>query len=195
MYTVIGSTRTRAARVVWMLEEIGQPYELIPHRPGSAEVKDYNPAGKVPVLLVDGATLTDSTAILQFLADRHGMFTYPAGTLERARQDGFTQLILDEVEALLWTAARHTFILPEEMRVADIKSSLKWEFSRHTARLSARLAAGPFLMGAQMTVPDLILTHCLAWAIAAKFPETDARLVDYLAMMRARPAYQRTMAC
>ena len=194
MYTVIGSTRTRAARVVWMLEEIGQPYELIPHRPGSAEVKDYNPAGKVPVLLVDGATLTDSTAILQFLADRHAVFTCPAGTLDRARQDGFTQLILDEVDAVLWTAARHSFILPEEMRVADIKPPLKWEFTRNSERLSALLGSGPFLMGAQMTVPDLILTHCLVWAIAAKFPETDARLVDYLTMMQARPAYQRTMA-
>ena len=70
MYTVIGSTRTRAARVVWMLEEIGLPYDLIPHRAGSPEVKDFNPAGKVPVLIVGGTTLTDSTAILQFLADQ-----------------------------------------------------------------------------------------------------------------------------
>ena len=194
MYTVIGATRTRAFRVVWMLEEIGQPYELMPLRAGSAEVKAYNPAGKVPLLLADGTTLTDSTAILQFLADRHNAFTYPAGTLDRARQDGFTQLVLDEVEALLWTAARHTFILPEEMRLAEIKPSLKWEFTRNAERLSAQLGGGPFLMGTEMTVPDLILTHCLAWAIAGRFPETDARLADYLAMMRARPAYHRTMA-
>ena len=194
MYTVIGSTRTRAARVVWMLEEIGQPYDLIPHRAGSPEVKDFNPAGKVPVLIVGGTTLTDSTAILQFLADHHGQLTHPAGTLERARQDGFTQLILDELEAVLWTAARHSFILPEEMRLPAIKDSLKWEFTRNAARLSARLDQGPFLMGAKMTVPDLILTHCLTWAINAKFPDTDARLADYLAMIRARPALQRAMA-
>jgi putative NADH-flavin reductase len=54
MYTVIGSPRSRAMRVLWMLEELEQPYELIPAAPRDEAVRAYNPAGKVPVLLVDG---------------------------------------------------------------------------------------------------------------------------------------------
>ncbi len=193
MYTVIGTAKTRAARVLWMLEELGLPYEYLPYAPQSDALRGHNAAGKVPVLIAEGVALTDSFAILTYLADHHGRFTYPAGTLNRARQDGFSGLVLDELEGLLWTSSRHSFILPEEMRMAAIKPSLKWEFERNQARLADRLA-GPFLMGDQMTVPDILLAHCLSWAKVAKFPELDPRLAEYHAMMLARPAWQRVLA-
>ncbi len=59
----------------------------------------------------------DSVAICQFLADRHGHLTFKAGTIERAHQDSFTQFAVDDIESALWTAAKHTFVLPEEYRV------------------------------------------------------------------------------
>jgi glutathione S-transferase len=192
-YTVVGSVKTRAARVVWMLEELGLPYDHLPLRPGSQEARQVNPSGKVPALVVDGVTLTDSVAILTYLADRHGQFTHPAGTIARAQQDGFTGLILDELEAPLWTAARHSFVLPEEMRLAEIKPSLRWEFQRNQARLAEGFA-GPFLMGEVMTVPDLLLSHCLSWAAGAKFPDPAPVLAAFQARMTARPAWARAMA-
>lgn len=193
MYTVIGSRGTRAIRVLWMLEELGQAYEHIPARPRSDEARAANPSGKVPALLVDGEALADSVAIITYLADRHGQFTHPAGTLERARQDALTLMILDEVENLLWMAARHSFVLPEEQRVPGIKPSLKWEFGQAMPRLEAALK-GPFLMGEAMTVPDILLTHCLGWAERAGFPEPGRALNDYRVRMEAREAYQRAAA-
>ena len=192
-YTAIGSVKTRAARVLWMLEELALPYDHLALRPASPEARQVNPSGKVPVLIVDGVTLTDSVAIMTYLADKHGELTYPAGTIERARQDGFTGLILDELEGLLWTASRHSFILPEEMRLPEIKPSLRWEFQRNQARL-ADCFAGPFLMGAQMTVPDMLLSHCLSWAGSAKFADPDPVLAEFQTRMTARPAWKRAMA-
>jgi glutathione S-transferase len=192
-YQVIGSSKTRALRVLWMLEELGLPYTHIPAGPRSAEAVAANPSGKVPVLVVDGVTLTDSAAILTFLADRHGQFTHAPGSLDRARQDGLTCLIVDELEGPLWMAARHSFVLPEAMRLPAIKDSLKWEFAQSQARLAARLT-GPFVMGDVMTVPDLLLTHCLHWAQGAKFPDLEPVLADYLTRMRGRPAWTRAMA-
>ncbi len=194
MYTVIGSARSRALRVLWMLEELGQPYEHVAAPPRSDDVVAVNPAGKVPVLIEDGTPITDSTAILQYLADRHDRLTRPAGTLGRARQDSLTQFLLDEFDAALWMAARHSFVLPEELRQSAIKDSLKWEFERSQKTLVARMAEGPFLMGQEMTVPDIILTHCGAWAKSAKFPISEPRLSEYLERMQARPALQRAMA-
>lgn len=194
MYRVIGTKGSRTMRVLWMLEELGQPFEHVAAPPRSDAVRALNPAGKVPVLVDGDLVLTDSTAILTFLADRHGSLTHPAGTADRARQDGLTQLILDEFDAALWTAARHSFILPPEHRVPAVKDSLKWEFARSQAALVARWNEGPFLMGHEMTVPDIILCHCLDWALAAKFPVTEARLADYAAMMHVRPAFQRAAA-
>lgn len=194
MYTVIGTVKSRAARVLWMLEELGLSYVHVPAAPQSPGVVEFNPAGKVPVLIEDGTPITDSTAIIQFLADKHGALTHPAGTLDRARQDSLTQFLLDEFDAALWMAARHSFVLPEELRHAAIKDSLKWEFERSQKVLVHRMGEGPFVMGDVMTVPDIILGHCLGWALSARFPVVEHRLTEYFDRTRERPAYQRAMA-
>ncbi len=192
MYTVVGSAKTRAARVLWLLEELGQPYTSITAAPQSPEVRALNPAGKVPVLIDGAATITDSTAILTYLTDKHSLFTAPAGTPARAEQDSLTHFLLDEFDALLWTSARHSFVLPDEMRLPAIKTTLKWEYARSLSRLAARLR-GPYLMGDQMTVPDIIGAHCLTWGLAIKFPAPDSSVANYLTRMRNRPAFARAM--
>ena len=191
---VFGSVKSRAMRVIWMLEELEVPFEHVPAAPRSADVMALNATGKVPVLLADGVPITDSTAILTFLADHFGRLTAPAGSLDRARQDSMTQFLLDEFDAVLWMASRHSFVLPEHLRLPAIKDSLKWEMERSQNTLLARMGEDAFLMGAQMTVPDIILTHCLSWAIAAKFPVETPALVAYAKRMRARPAFKRAAA-
>lgn len=190
MYKVIGSRSTRAIRVLWILEELQQPYVHVPAKPRSAEALAANPSGKVPALLVDDEPLTDSVAIMTYLADRHGALTHPAGTLGRARQDALTLMILDEVENLLWMAARHSFILPEEQRVAEVKPSLKWEFEQAMPRLNAALQ-GPFLMGEAMTLPDILLCHCLGWADRAGFPDPGPTLAAYRTRLEGREAFRK----
>lgn len=193
MYQVIGAPRSRAMRVYWMMEELGLDYQVLPHRPASPEAHSYNPSGKIPALLVDGAIITDSVAILQFLADRHGALTYAAGTVERGQQDSFTQFACDEVDGPLWTAAKHSFALPENIRVPAIKPAAKFEFDRAMRVLETRLGDNEFVMGAQMTVPDLLLGHCAGWAEAARFDLPAGKLGDYFARMRARPALRRAL--
>ncbi len=194
MYTVIGTANSRAFRVLWLLEELGQPYRHVPASPHGEGVVAFNPAGKVPVLIDDGTPITDSTAILTYLTDRHGDLTYPAGTLDRARQDSLTQFLLDEFDAALWLAARHSFVLPEEMRLSAIKNTLRWEFERSQKTLVHRIGEGAFVMGDKMTVPDLILAHCLTWALTARFPVVETRLTGFLDRIRQRPAFQRAAA-
>ncbi|MGV6811469.1 MAG: glutathione S-transferase family protein [Brevirhabdus sp.] len=194
MYTIIGSKKSRALRAIWMAEELELDYDHLPAAPRSADVVALNPAGKIPVLLEGDAAITDSTAIITYLADKHGAMTAPAGTLARASQDSMTQFLLDEFDAALWMAARHSFILPEELRQSAIKDSLRWEFERSQATLVARMGEGGFVCGAQMSVPDIILTHCGNWAATARFPIVENALIDYLDRMRARPAYQRAAA-
>lgn len=193
-YTVIGAAKTRTLRVLWTLEELGLTYEHVDAAPRSEAVTRVSPAGKIPVLVADGVALTDSVAIMTYLTDRHCALTFAPGTIERARQDSLTQLILDEFDALLWTAARHSFILPEERRVPAIKASLEWEFARSQSHMVSRMDPnGPFLMGETITLPDILLAHCCGWAANAKFPITEPRLQDHMAMMRARPSFSRAL--
>ena len=192
MYTVIGGTKTRAFRVMWMLEELGQPYDLNPAAPRSDEARKYNPSGKIPALVDGDEVLTDSVAVMTYLADKHGALTAPAGTPARARQDAMTFWLIDEFDAVLWAAAKHSFVLPEEARVPAIKDSLKAEFERAASTLSDRLE-GPFLMGDQITLPDLLAVHCINWSIGAKFPRLDDKLNLWAKSLRERPAFVAAM--
>jgi glutathione S-transferase len=131
---------------------------------------------------------------MTFLGDRHGKLTHAAGTIHRARQDSLTQAIVDEFDAALWAAARHSFVLPEDKRVPAVKDSLRWEFERSQEQFVPRMAEdGPFLMGEEMTIPDILLAHCMGWAVAAKFPVTEP-LKEHARRMRDRPAFARASA-
>lgn len=193
MYKLVGKSQTRTFRVIWMLEEIGQPYDLNQAYPRSDDVLALNPSGKVPVFMDGDDLVTDSTAIITYLGDRHAALTFPAGTIKRAQQDALTHAILDDLDAVLWTAARHSFSLPEDRRVPEVKASLKWEFACNLDLMADRLQ-GPFLMGDQMTIADIVLTHCLNWAYGAKFPMENNKMLAYGKSMRARDAYRRAQA-
>ena len=193
MYTVYGMRMTRTFRVLWMLEELGVPYQHVPAAPRSTEITAVNTSGKVPALAVGDQLLTDSMAKLRYHADKQDNFTAPAGTIERARQEAWTFRILDEVEGLLWAASRHSYILPEGQRVPAVLDAVKTEFAASIERLGADFG-GPYLMGDEVTVPDFLLAHCLGWARNAKFPDAPEMLVDYARRLRDRPAFQRAAA-
>ncbi|MEM8591454.1 MAG: glutathione S-transferase family protein [Pseudomonadota bacterium] len=189
MYELFGGARSRSFRVMWLLEELGQDYVHHQTPPRSPEILALNPLGKIPALKVEDAVLTDSSAIMTYLADRHGAFTFPAGSLERARQDAHFHFILDELDALLWTISRHSFVLPEELRVPEAKEKAREEFRISADRLAARIE-GPFLMGDTMTIADILAVHCLGWALMAKCPLERQDLRDYAKPLRDRPAYK-----
>jgi glutathione S-transferase len=193
MYTVYGTPRSRAFRVMWMLEELGEAYDLVPATPQSPEIRAVNPEGKVPALGFDGQVFTDSIAIVQFLADRHGRFTAPAGTPERLTQDGYTHFCIDEVEGALWTAGKHRFALPEHLRVPQVKETARAEFDLAMQRLERRLGDRPFVTDLGFTVPDLLFGHCAGWAISAKFDLPGGTVGAYFERLRARPAFNAAM--
>ena len=190
MYKVFGIPQSRAFRVIWMLEEIEIEYEHFSLKPGSQEVKNLNRSGKVPVLMDGEEILSDSSAIISYLGDKHEQLCFPRGSIERARQDAMVFRIIDEVDMILWLAARHSFILPEERRVNAIKPSLKWEFERNIDRIMSEKKS-KFLMGDEFMLPDIILAHCGSWARSAKFPSENKLFNDYINMCYDRPAVRK----
>lgn len=190
MPILYGGMRSRAFRVRWMLEELGLDYQFFPVGPHSPEVLAHNPSGKIPVFVADdGTVITDSTAILTYLADSTGQFTAQPGTTQRAQQDAVLHRVLDELDGVLWTASKHSFVLPEKLRVKQVKETNKREFARTLAMMADRFE-GPYLMGERFTVPDIVFTHCLGWAIVAKFDPMPTAFDDYFDAMRSRPAYR-----
>lgn len=193
MYKVVGHPRSRALRVIWALEELGAPYEILPAPPRSEEALQYNPLGKIPALVDGDAVLTDSVAIVTYLADKHGSLTHPAGTTARAQQDAMTQFAVSEIDAALWTKSKHSFVLPEDQRIDAVKATAAGEFARAMAQLDMLLGDQAFVSGDALTVPDIIISHCAGWALSAKFPLPEGRVGEYLKRLRKREAMGRTL--
>jgi glutathione S-transferase len=179
---------------MWMLNELGIEYTIDPVAPRDASLAKVNPSGKVPVLEVDGEYIIDSVAICQFLADKHGRFTHPAGTVARAHQDSFTQFATDDVESSLWTAAKHTFVYPKELRIEDAKKACQHDFDRAMTALSKRLGDSAYVTGESFTVPDVLLGHCLGWGKSIGWTIPEGNLQAYLERVRSRPAFKQATA-
>ena len=194
MVTLIGSAKTRAFRVLWMLEELGLEYDIVDVMPHSEEITAVNPSGKVPALRIGDDVVIDSVAICQFLADRHGQFSYAAGSIERAQQDSWTQFATDDVESVLWTTAKHMFVLPEELRVPDAMKACRYDFDRAMKFMAQRLGERQYVMGDEFTVLDVILTHCANWAENGFNWDLPGDTVgEYFSRLRERPAYRRAI--
>ena len=188
--TVVGTKASRAMRVLWTLEELGLPYEHVASKPRDERTRAVAPDGRIPALIADGEILTDSVAIMTFLADAHGALTAPAGTPARARQDAATNAALEMLDAPLWSYALNAFVLPEAERAAEAKPAARAAFSRGAAAIAARLA-GPWAAGEEFTIPDIVIAHCCGWARVAKMDPLPDALADHMARARARPAFAR----
>ncbi len=193
MYQVIGMAPSRAFRVLLTLEELGVDYEHIPARPHTPEVLAVNPAGKIPVFRDGDDVITDSVAIMTYLADKHGKLTFPAGTVARAQQDALTQQVIDELDALLWTDGKQRFFLPEDKRVPGLQEVLKWEYANHLAAFEDILT-DDYLTGDEVRLPDILLLHCLRWAASFGFPDPGPKLAAFQARMEARPAFAAALS-
>ncbi len=194
MYKVVGSPRTRTMRVLWMLEELGQDYEISPQPPHSDPVVVGNPGGKIPTLHDGDTILSDSVAICTYLADKHGQCSHAAGTPARGHQDAMTQFALEMIDGTLWTASKNTFVLPEERRAPEIVPVCLFEWDKAMTTLAAHIDGKEFIAGDQFTIPDLVIAHCAGWAKNIKFPIPEGAVADYMARMRARPGLASAMA-
>lgn len=194
MYTVIGHPRSRVLRVLFALEELELPYDINPLVPSDKTVKALNGTGKIPLLETPDGVITDSVAILTYLADKHGGLTHPAGTYARAVQDGITQTIVSELDAALWIKAKHSFALPEDWRVPQVKDTALKEYVRGWDMLEFMKGDKLFLAGDIFTIPDILASHCAGWGLSAKMPPPDGAFGDYLKSLRKRPAMARVMA-
>lgn len=195
MYRIVGSPASRLTRVSWMLQELGQEYEIEVAKPQSDALRAYNPAGKGPVLVDGDLVVIDSAAICLYLGDKHAEkgLSAPAGTAERAELDSWVQFAQNDLDAPLWLKAKHSFIYPEEMRL-NVRDVTKMEFSRAVKAMDARLGDRQFVLGDRFSTADVLLGHAGSWARGAKFEIESERVNAYFDRVLARDALARARA-
>lgn len=194
MLTVIGPKGGRTFRVIWTLNELGLPYEHEVARPHSEGMYAVNPLGQAPALRDGDALLTDSLAIMNYLADRAGRLTFPAGTAERAVMEARINFVLTEMEAPIWLMARHGFVLPKEARAPGMRAVAEADFARAEAKFETLLGDAAFFGGDAFSLADIFAADLARWAVQAKITLTSEVFRGYAARMAARPAYAHTEA-
>lgn len=201
MITLYGAPNTRSLRASWMLEELQQEYDYraIDFSKGDSQSPDYlalNPAGKIPALIDNDLTLTESAAILTYLGDKFPdkQLVPTAGTIARGQYEQWCYFALSEFEQPLWTMAKHKFALPKPQRVAAIIPTAEWEFQKALAILSTGLGDRDFILGSEFSAADILLGQTLIWAKAFAQPINQANITDYSARLNTRPALAKAIA-
>jgi len=214
MIVVHHLNNSRSQRVLWLLEELGLPYEVVRYQRdrktmlAPPELKAIHPLGKSPVIVDGECVVAESGAIIEYLIDHYddGQLSPAPRTPEKRRWRYFLhysegslmppllmKLIFDRVE----TAPAPFFVRPIARGIAQrVKSTyIQPQIAQHLIYLEGELGKHEWFAGDTFSAADIQMSFPLEAAAArggldASYP----KLTAFLARIHARPAYQRALA-
>jgi len=182
---------SRAANVIWMLEEVGVPHELrfvdiMKGAQKAPEILALNAMGKLPILTDGDVVVTESAAIGLYLADR-----YSLGKLAPAPDDPARAAYL-----------RWSFFAPSVIEPGMMAKSSGWQFKpgqagwgTHESMLAAMesaIAGKSYVLGDRFSMADVIFGGTIRYMLRFKMLEPTPTFSAYAERLAARPAAQRT---
>jgi glutathione S-transferase len=193
--TLYHATPSRSSVALWMLEEIGQPYDikLLDLAKGDQQKPDYlaiNPMGKVPALKHGDAIVTEVAAICAYLADAFAQagLNIPIGD---PRRGPYLKWLFFAPGVLEPAVTDRAFPRKEPPRRGTIGYG---EFDTVMDVLCKAVTPGPYLMGEQFTAADVVIGANLRWGMLFKLIPEQKELLDYVARITDRPAARRALA-
>ena len=193
-------TDTRSFRALWALEELGVDYALrmlpFPPRVHAKEFLASNPLGTVPLLVDGGTTMTESSAIIHYLATRYG----PSSLAVAVDEAGYGEYLngLHYGEATLTfpqtIVLRYSRFEPPERRLAQAVADYGSWFGARLRLLEARLADHQFAAADRFTMADISIGYALKLAHLSGLAEfLPQPVAEYWARLEPRDGYRRAM--
>jgi glutathione S-transferase len=187
----------RSQRVLWLLEELDLPYEVVPYERmangfGPPELRKLHPLGKLPVIEWDGQMIAESGAAVELITARLG-----GGRLMPAPDSA---AYVRYVEMLHYPEGSGA--LPWLMRLFSkafgvdnpaLTSYVTQQATQHLDYIAKLLADQPYIVGPEFTAADIQLAFTLQMACRSSLFHERSVLVDYLRRVEARPAYERAI--
>jgi len=211
MITVHHLNNSRSQRVLWLLEELGMPYEIRHYQRNATtslappELLQVHPLGKAPVITDGDVTVAETGAVIEYLVERAGGRLRPAaGTPEQRRYTYWLHFAEGSampplLMTLILGRIRRSgpfFAKPIVRRVADAvtESFVAPNIKRQLEFMESELQGRPWFAGGEFSAADVQMSFPLEVAVArggldAHYP----RLNDWLARIHARPAYQQAL--
>ena len=193
--TLYHAVPSRSMVTRWMLEEVGEPYDvhLLSLANGENRAADYlaiNPMGKVPALRHDDVIVTENAAISAYLADafpKAGL-NVPIGD---PRRGIYLKWLFFGPSCIEPAMTDRAYPRKEEPR----RGALGYGDFETTMNVAAKaVSAGRYLMGDQFTAADVVIGSGLRWGMAFKLLPQRLEFVAYTGRLAERPALQRAQA-
>ena len=204
---------SRSQRVLWLLEELGVPYQIVPYQRdpktllAPAELKRVHPLGKSPVITDGARTVAESGAILEYLLDscgagrlrpaagseEHLRYTY---WLHYAEGSAMPPLLLKLVFQFLPRGPGVPGLLRPLVRgiaAGALKGYIDPQLALHMSFWDAELRTHPWFAGADFSAADIQMSYPVEAAAARARIAPGEHLRAWLERIRARPAYQRAL--
>jgi len=210
--TVHHLDHSRSQRVLWLLEELELPYEMVRYERdpktllAPPSLQKVHPLGKSPVITDGDVTVAESGAILEYIVETYGegRFVPAAGTpayrayryfMHYAEGSLMPYLLL----GLIFGRIRKAPLLVRPIAKA-IANKVHADFidpnlTRHLAFLGDHLATHTWFAGDELTVADIQMSYAVEAIVSrVKHIEVSPKLFELAKRMQARPAYQRALA-
>jgi glutathione S-transferase len=193
--TLYHAAPSRSSVVLWMLEEIGEPYDihLLNLKAGSHRAPEYlavNPMGKVPALRHGDTVITEVAAICTYLADAFPQagLNIPLGDPRRGPYLKWLFFGPSVLESAMMDRA-----FPRAGEAP--KSTLGYgDFDTAMDVLAKAVTPGPFLAGDKFTAADVVVGSTVRWGTMFKLIPERKEFADYMARFAGRPAAMRAQA-
>ncbi|WP_373486926.1 glutathione S-transferase family protein [Blastomonas sp.] len=188
---------SRSTRIIWLLEELGTPYELVRHARDAKtfrappELKAVHPLSKAPTVVIDDHVMVESGAIIEYLIERFGGGKLaPADAADRPAY-------LEWLHFAEGTMAMPIILNALGPRFGGLGDMLGGFIGAEVVKLldhtDAAVNGRTFLVGDSLTGADVNLSYLLEVVDAGKLLESRPALAAYLAGLRARPAYAKAL--
>ena len=210
MLTIYGVYRSRAARAIWLANELGLAFEHVPVmqlyrlspeaaqatlHTRSPEFLKVNPNGHIPAIDDDGLVLSESLAINLYLAKNHGGPLAPANPAEDALMTMWALWVATEVEPHALLVLNHRQAKPPQERDAHAADAAISALRAPFGVLETTLGTSGYIVGGRFTVADINTAEVFRYAMPApELFEAAPRVTAWLAACHARPAFKRMMA-
>lgn len=194
--------RSRSVRVIWLLEELGLPYEVEQREFTIAALKDpaymkIHPLGLTPAAEIDGLTMIESGAILEYILERHGQgrLAPPPGTPERGVYLQWFHYGEATLARYVSDIVRNRFGLSEANRCPEFVPFARTRFYEVVGPVEAVLGTRPYIAGDAFSAADIMIMYGLVMSkIVREFPEGLPNITAYLGRLKERPAYAKAWA-
>lgn len=184
---------TRSIRARWALQELDLPFESVEIKllEGAGQTPEYlalNPTGKLPTLVDGDFVVTESVAIVVYLAEKYPQKGLLPTDLElRTQLNRWMLFVVTELEQPLWRIARNSFLYPEAQRQPTDIEIAQGEFKKMATVLEQHMQGREYLVGDRVSVGDFVTAYTLDWGNEAGLLDHCPTLLAYMKRMYDRP--------